>query len=83
MNLGKTVNFLNMFEPLGEMKYKIGWVVVAQLISTFILTLILIYCWPLTICGDSEYPLPWYYPLSWKYWGGGYGRGGSQPQDGI
>jgi len=64
---GKKLNF-------GSLTYEIytgvnaATVLTVAILMAIFYVLLIVYLWPLKINPDPEYPAPWYYPVSCKYW---------------
>jgi hypothetical protein len=64
---GKKLNFRNFtFEVFPGLS--VGIIFAVAFLMTIFYVVLFAYVWPLKINPDPEYPAPWYYPVSCKYW---------------
>ena len=63
----KKLNFRNLtFEVFPGLSA--GTIFAVALLMSIFFFILFVYLWPLKINPDPEYPAPWYYPVSCKYW---------------
>lgn len=63
----KKLNFRNLtFEVFPGLSA--GTIFAVALLMSIFYFILFVYLWPLKINPDPEYPAPWYYPVSCKYW---------------